>query len=104
MHTRNKKKFRLLQKDKSSNVFQQIKVLLLEVMSSKGFHPAIIHSSSEMILQCQAIKQSNERLEIGKSKLYLEFATKTRSPTRNSTTPKSFSQCNKCKIKISGHQ
>ena len=63
-------------------------------MSSKGFHPAIIHSSSEMILQCQAIKQNNERLKIWKSKLYLEYAAKTRTPTRNSTTPKSFSQCN----------
>ena len=71
-----------------------IKVLLLEVMSSKGFHPAIIHSSLEMTLQCQAIKQSNKRLKIGKSKLYLEFATKTRTPTKNSPMPKSFSQCN----------
>ena len=69
-------------------------------MSSKGFHPAIIHSSSEMILQCQAIKQSKERLKIGKSKLYLGSATKTRTPTRHSTMPKSLLSMQLAKSKL----
>ena len=72
-------------------------------MSSKGFHPAIIHSSLEMILQCQAIKQSKERLKIGKSKPYFEFATKTRTPTKNSPMQNPSLNAT-CKIKITGHQ
>lgn len=79
-----------------------IKVLLLEVMSSKGFHPAIIHSSSEMILQCQAIKQSNERLKIGKSKplnLPLKQELQQKIPPRQNPSLNVT-----CKIKISGHQ